>query len=164
MFHFTLKPDSSHQSKLPLTYGCEVWGHYNLNAVELLYRGHLKRILQVSKYTSNSIVYGELGSCNVDTLISKRMVNFWNSLNLGNQNKISAILLKLTTKLYNTDIIKTKWLLKIRETLIRAGIPYLWDTEGISTKSLKKILHNNLKDSFIQEWARDIDENLLCIN
>ena len=114
-----------------LTYGCEVWGHHNLQAIELFHRSCLKKILKVSKYTCNSIIYGEMGTFNVELIISKRMVCFWNSLKVNDKNKISSVLLHLTTKFYNTNIMKSKWLLKIKEILIRVGTPYLWNTDGI---------------------------------
>ena len=47
-----------------LIYGCEIWGFSNINSIDLFHRSFLKSCLKVSKFVSNSIVYGETGSKN----------------------------------------------------------------------------------------------------
>ena len=44
-----------------LTYGCETWGSFPLNSIEILQRKALRMILDVSRNTSNEIVYMESG-------------------------------------------------------------------------------------------------------
>ena len=151
-------------TSIVLTYGCEIWGHHNLETIERFHLGSLKKMLRVSKYTSNAIVYGETGSFDINVAISKRMIQFWNSLKLDNQNKISCILMKFSTKLYDSNIIKTKWLLKIREIIIQAGLPYLWDLNRMDSRTLKKMMDKRLNDTFRQGWLRKIDESRLCVN
>ena len=42
-----------------LMYGCEAWGNFPLNPVEVLQRKALKMVLGLSRSTSNEILYTE---------------------------------------------------------------------------------------------------------
>ena len=60
-----------------------------------------KKILKVSKFTPNCIVYGETGRYDVVNMINVRMVNFWCRILTGSQNKFSFIIYSLTKKMHN---------------------------------------------------------------
>ena len=44
-----------------LSYGCELWGVYDMEEIEHVHTFALKRFLNVSLHCSNSVVYGDTG-------------------------------------------------------------------------------------------------------
>ena len=70
-----------------LLYGCEIWGYQNLDKIELFHRTFLKQVLKISKFSSKAMVHGETGRHDIKTLIYGRLLNFWNRLQLGDNNK-----------------------------------------------------------------------------
>ena len=60
-----------------LTYGCEAWGSCPLNTVEILQRKALKMILDVSRNTSNEMIYIESGRLPLKPMIYKRQLKYY---------------------------------------------------------------------------------------
>ena len=147
-----------------MTYGCEVWGLENINAVELLHRGFLKNILGVSKYVSNSIIFGETGIPKLEIEIYTRMIAFWHRVRSGSNRKISKILYTFIKDVSDKNIYTSKWVTKIRSILDRTGSTYLWNFERISLIKLKSKIQQKLQDAFLQNWESDIRSNNLCSN
>ena len=147
-----------------LLYGCEIWGHSELNTIELFHRKCLKHILKVNKSTANAIIYGETGRYKMDLPINKRIISFWNCLK-NDKGKIANMIFKFTKKVFNQNLsLKSKWLLKVKSILITCGMPYLWDMGYIPTPSLKTVIDNRLRDTLIQEWHCMLENNKLCLN
>ena len=94
------------------------------------------------------------------------MLNYWLRVQQGNQCKISVILMKLMKKLYDTDILKTKYCTKIHETLNNLGFSYIWDIDGvdINQNQFKKVIKQKISDISNQEWLANVNENPLCTN
>ena len=149
-----------------LIYGCEVWGYSNLNKIELFHRKFIKNSLRVHKFTANSIIYGESGRESIVNVIHRRMLNYWLRLKQGNPNKICAIMFQLMKKLYNNDILKSKWCIKIREVIDNLGFSYIWDLDGedINTNLFKRTVKQKMNDISTQNWIANLEGNSLCTN
>ena len=147
-----------------LTYGCEVWGFENTNAIELLHRSFIKNILRVNKYVSNSIIYGETGTTKIEVEIYTRMIGYWHRLRSGPNTKISKILFTFIKKLSDNNIYRGRWVSKVRDILDKTGSSYLWNFERISSGKLKSNIKQKLYDAFLQNWQSDINTNILCSN
>ena len=44
-----------------LLYGCEVWGHEDIEQIEVFHRNFLRRLLRIRKSAPKAMTYGELG-------------------------------------------------------------------------------------------------------
>ena len=62
-----------------LLYGCEVWGHENIEQTEVVHCKFLRRRLRVQKRTPKAMTYGELGQQELKFTIGQRMASFWNN-------------------------------------------------------------------------------------
>ena len=71
-----------------LLYGSEIWGYENLREVEVFHRGFMRMILKTFNFTPNAMLYGELGTTDMSTIIHKCMVNFWLKLKSSPYKKI----------------------------------------------------------------------------
>ena len=60
-----------------LTYGCETWGNYPLNNIEVLQRKTLKIALNIQNNTPNEIVYLESGFTPLKPIIYRRQLQFY---------------------------------------------------------------------------------------
>ena len=74
-----------------LLYGCEVWGHQNVESIEKLHLKYLKYVLGVRRSTCNSIVYG--GGFPLRIKAQKRLIGFYACTLGGNDAKLSHIML-----------------------------------------------------------------------
>ena len=84
-----------------LLYGSEIWGFENVTQVKIFYRKFLKKIIKVSKFTPNCVVYWETGRYELVNMINVRMVNFWCRILTDSQNKFSFIIYSLTKKMHD---------------------------------------------------------------
>ena len=149
-----------------LTYGCEVWGISNLSKIELFHRKFIKSASKVSKYTANSIIYGETGRNKISNIIYERMIKYWLKVKQGNSTKLSVILFRLMRELYDKDILKSKWCAKIHEIFNNLGLSFIWnlDVSYLNPRHLKVAVKQRISDISKQEWSAAINENPLCIN
>ena len=147
-----------------ITYGCEVWGHVNLDKIEMFHKKFIKNSLKVSKFTANSVVYGESGRQKLINVINIRMLNYWLKVNQGNQNKLSSILFKFMKKLHDSNILTSQWCKKIHGVLNNLGLSYIWGIDGldINPNQFRKIIKQRMSDISIQDWLANINENPLC--
>jgi len=148
-----------------LLYGSEIWGFQNVYQLEIFYRSFIKRILHLNKGTPNCIIYGETGTSCLANKIHGRMINFWVRLLEGKQNKLSVAVYKLTRKLYDNNIYKSRWLSKIQEILDRCGLSNVWDESSeLNGKWIVNSVRQRLLDSNLQNWNNDIFNNSKCVN
>ena len=73
-----------------LLYGNKVWGYQNLSQIEKFHKRFLKHPLKVNRGTANCMVYGEVGRFKVDSLVDRRMINFWLCIVHGKESKIQC--------------------------------------------------------------------------
>jgi len=66
-----------------ITYGCEVWGMYDLSKVDELQYKFCNYILSVRLQTSNADVLGDLGRLPLSLICKQRTLKFWNKIMLS---------------------------------------------------------------------------------
>ena len=78
-----------------LLYGSKVTGFENSEVLERLFTQFYKIILNVKKTTPNVMLYGELGRYPINILCKSRMVEFWQRIVNGKQDKVTFKLYKI---------------------------------------------------------------------
>ena len=63
-----------------LVYGCEVWGHEDIEQIEVFHRNFLRRLLRARKSAPKAMTYGELGQQVLKITIWQKMACFWKNL------------------------------------------------------------------------------------
>ena len=54
-----------------LLYGCEVWGHEDIEQIEVFHRNFLRRLLRIQKNAPKAMTYGELGQQELNSQYGK---------------------------------------------------------------------------------------------
>ena len=147
-----------------LLYGCEIWGYTDIKAIEQFHRKYLKSVLKLSKYTANSMVYGEMGIHKLEVTVANRMVSFWYRLKFGKDTKIASIIFNLMKKLFDQNVFKSKWMSQIHNIFDKTGLSYLWNSNSVNLNSIIKNINQRLIDANMQNWASDLENNSLCLN
>ena len=146
-----------------LLYGCEVWGHANLERLELFHRKFLKNLLRVNKFTSKSIVYCETGTKKLEVKVYFRMISFWGRLSSDRSKKISTMIYNLTKQMHVNGNAEFKWLSHIKSMLDNLGLSYIWRMDGITQQTLRTV-KQRLSDEHTQKLYSDVSENPLCVS
>ena len=148
-----------------LLYGSEIWGFEDHKQLTITCNNYLKRLLKLNKSTPTCMVYGETGFQSISELIDNRMVNFWFRIATDNTGKISSTLYKFIKKLYDLDIYKLPWLVKIKSLLDNNGMSFIFnDQTNINPLWLKNAFKLRCSDIYKQKWCEDIFNNSVCIN
>ncbi len=148
-----------------LLYGSEIWGFQQLDQIEMFYKKFLKNLLKLNRNTANCMVYGEVGRFSLNSMVEKRMINFWLHVCQGKQAKFSHTIYKLLLKLHEKQDFKSKWIVKIKSILDKSGLSNMWDQQTIVNKEwLKQCVDRRLKDMDIQNWNSEVNRNRLCTN
>ena len=148
-----------------LVYGCEVWGFQKLDQIEVFFRKFLKYILKLNKSTPNCMVLGEVARANIELIVEKRMLNFWVRVIDGKQSKLSNIMFRLLKKLHDQGSYLSKWTSKIKNILIKCGMPQMWnDYDNFNKKWIANSVNLRLSDISKQEWLHEVNTNRMCEN
>ena len=127
MFMKTVKPI--------LLYGCEIWGHGNLDIIERVQLKFLKHILQVKSSTPSSMIYGETGVKPLSIDIKTRIITFWAKTIMPSENKLTFKMYSILLSHFNREnIIQNKkfpWLSNVRSILIECGLNDIWLSHDI---------------------------------
>lgn len=95
------------------------------------------------------------------------MVNFWNRIVSGNQNKFSFIMYSLTKKIHEdpSNDFSSKWIFKLKDILNRTGLGFYWDNQyTCNGNQLKDVIKTRIFDIANQNWCSDINDNSSCVN
>ena len=118
-----------------LLYGCEVWGHKNIQAIEIFYRKFLKMILKLNTSTSSTKVYGEMGKLPLETFVKKRLISYWIKLSESKPTKYSSIMYNLMFKLQSANTTSFSWCTYVKNILFATNFQDLWvEQENFDTK------------------------------
>ena len=140
-----------------LLYGCEIWGSSNTEILEKVHLKFCKLLLNLKRSTPNYMIYGELGTYPLSTLIKQRIVNFWAKLvNANNSDKISAILYRFSYQKFDSGEFRSKWLLNVKDILDKNGLSYLFFENELPKDWLKETIKTRIKDQFTQLWTSEV--------
>ena len=132
-----------------LCYGSEIWGDNDSNELETIYRIGLKTALSIRQSTCNEIVYVESGMYPVKSLIKKRQLKFWLSL--------------------NENLVVTSNLYKLIEKAKRIKLPFIKYYESLATsyntpenceRFFREEYLQEMKEKCNAEYVKDPDSKL----
>ena len=78
-----------------LTYGCETWGNFPLNSIDILHRKAIKLVMGLYNNTANEIIYSELGIVGLKPIIWKRQLNYYRKLKQGCTNNPTSTISRI---------------------------------------------------------------------
>ena len=148
-----------------LLYGCEVWGFENLDHIDIFYRNFLRRALKLNRLTVNCMLYGEVGKYKLESVVAKRMVNFWSRIVTGSYSKYSYRLYSLIKCIHESDSNPyfSKWIHKTKEIIDHCGFSNIWTSQtNHNSKWLKNAMDLRINDIDKQKWSRDVENNRFC--
>ena len=150
-----------------LLYGSEIWGFENINQIEVFYRNFLRRILGVSKYTTNCFLYGEVGKFHLESTIALRMFNFWTKIISGSENKLTFRIYCLSKHLHEdaNHPFQSNWISKIKNFLNNCGLCDIWiNQNSLDVNWAKNVVESRLHDIDIQKWDTKVFNNSQSIS
>ena len=143
-----------------LLYGCEIWGHGNLESIERVQLKFLKQILNLKKSTPSFMVYGEVGAYPLYVDIHTRIVSFWTKLGDNGINDTAVTLYKIISILNDKQILKSKWLNNIKNMRFSNGFGHIWEThDEVNRKWFVETFKQKLKDQYLQNWSSRVDQS-----
>ena len=144
-----------------LLYGCEVWGHTNLQPLEVFYRKFLKIVLKIGYSTPSCQVYGETGKSPLFNTVNRRLISFWIKISEDKPMKYATVIYNLMYKLHISGKFYFPWIQNIKDILYSCNFKNLWDNQSdYSTKSLLKTnIFKTLEDLYRVKWKNEVFTN-----
>ena len=115
-----------------LSYGCELWGIFDIADIERVHLYGLKRFLNVSLHCSNKKIYSETGRYPLIINYKIRCIKYWLRIKNLSMNRIVRQSYECLFKLAQKG--KTKWVSHVRDILCMNGYVVAWLTREIGNK------------------------------
>ena len=96
-----------------MLYRCEVWGLAKM-ILDTVFLKFCKYLLGLKSYTTNCMVYGELGCYPVSVTIQIRIISYWLKLTSSNENRICRKLFDLLFNMHLDGSFQSEWLNCVR--------------------------------------------------
>ena len=144
-----------------LSYGSELWGIYDIDDIESVHRLAIKRYLNISNHSLNSIAYSEVGRVPLHINHTISCVKYWLKLIKKPDSCLSkqAYLMLLR----HCEEGKDNWVTRIKKVLCENGFGFLWMCENVSNENyVLTELKSRLTDIFIQTWNMKMSNNVHC--
>ncbi|RUM93601.1 MAG: hypothetical protein DSZ28_07615 [Thiothrix sp.] len=139
-----------------LLYGAEIWGLSCSDIIESVHLFFMKRYLNVSSRTPNTLVYGELGRFPLSVNATIRCVKYWLKI-LG--MPLSRYPRKVYQMLLSRNTEGENWVTVVKAALIRYGFEQEWSRQIVhDDRALIRILRQRLIEEFDNEWSRKLVE------
>jgi len=141
-----------------LLYGAEIWGVDNCDVIEGVHLFALKRFLNVSMQTPNSMVYGETGRHPLQINAMTRSVKYWLTIQSMDDSRYPKKVCKML--LAECESGHTNWAAKIRNILFQYGFASVWQQQNVdNVKSFLYALKTKAMERFNQIWLDKICES-----
>ena len=116
-----------------LSYSSEFWGVFNIEEIEKVHTFAIKRFLNVSNHSSNSIVYAETGRVPlyINHLISS--IKYWFKLLKKPDTHLSKQAYLMLLDHCNKG--KDNWATKIKKVLCENGFGIVWISENVGNEN-----------------------------
>ena len=134
-----------------LSYSSEFWGVFNIEEIEKVHTFAIKRFLNVSNHSSNSIVYAETGRVPlyINHLISS--IKYWFKLLKKPDTHLSKQAYLMLLDHCNKG--KDNWATKIKKVLCENGFGIVWISENVGNENfVLSEIKGKLTDIFLQSW------------
>ena len=146
-----------------LLYGCEVWGIYPIEMIEIFFRKFFKKLLRLRSSTPNCMTYGEVGKFPLRVTVDKYIISYWLRILNKKQSTLTFIVYQIMLNLHINNVYKAKWIRTIKSILDNCGLSYIWDNqEVVDIQQCKKIIHQQIEDQALQNWYTDITRSSMC--
>ena len=148
-----------------LLYGSEIWGYEEPKQIQIMFNKTMRRFLNLHKTTPMCMINGELGLKEISEYIENRMVNFWCNIATGDESKMSSILYKWIKTHHDKNTYKSIWIEKIKATLDKSQMPYIFDNVTIECKNwLRNSTKVRLEEYYAKKWSDTVYKNSSCLN
>ena len=144
-----------------LLYGSEIWGYSNVKPIERIHVKFLKSIFNLKQSTPNVMLYGEFGVYPIEIDIKVRLISFWSKVAETDSLKYSNMIYQ---HLFYSNV-PSKWMIFCKNILRNTGYSGIWDNQSVDNpKWLVESVKQRLKDVYISDWHRNINESSSCLN
>ena len=127
-----------------------MWGMECCNMLEHIRIRYFKMILKLNTKTPNYIVLGETGKLYLNSMVKKRILNFWIKIATGKLNRTSRIIYNMLIKDRLSD--QFKWTAWIKLQLDMLGLGYMWlEQQNFDGRMSESIINSRIKDQTIQQ-------------
>ena len=146
-----------------MTYGSEVWGNVDVTELESVHLKLCKYILGTNKFTTNVMIYGELGRHPINIEITGKILNFWASMTQNVCYKMSVIMYNVLYNLYVKNIYKSPWIEFVKRKLDELGLSYMWVNQNVGDyNQFKSLIKQRMLDQHLQTWKSKVDASSKC--
>ena len=144
---------------LILSYISELWGIYDIDDIESVHRLAIKRYLNISNHSLNSIAYSEVGRVPLYINHTISCVKYWLKL----IKKTDSCLSKRAYLMLLRNCEEGKDYQNLKKVLCENGFGFLWMCENITNENyVLSELKSRLTDVFIQTWNMKMSNNVHC--
>jgi len=137
-----------------LLYGAEVWGVDDCECIEAVHTSMLKRYVNVSARTPNTMLYGDTGRFPIVINAAVRSVKYWLRLLRMEEDRyplqVYQMMLKSMKKQRN-------WAFNMKDLLTKYGFGNVWENQRIDNESIfVKNLRERMIYDFHMKWQTDL--------
>ena len=135
-----------------MLYGSELWGMFDMHAVENVQTYACKRFLHTSLNSCNVAILGDLGRFPMKIFAMKRCMKFWLRILKLREDRYVKLCYNMLVFYDNHGYVN--WATYIRKNLYSNGFGYVWEAQNVDSEALflsKYLLR--IKDQYLQTWT-----------
>lgn len=136
-----------------LEYSSEVWfNNKEIETLEKIHIGYMKRILKVKTSTSTIPLYAEFGRFSIAQKMKLRVINYWKRIMSLEQSNLVRQAYHSLMELNRLN--QPNWCTVVQDILKEANLENCWDNQTIEKESIQKIkimIHQNFMSNCIRE-------------
>ena len=134
-----------------MSYSSEIWGSQEIKNIEQVHTSALKRFLNVSVHTSNTLLYGETGRYPLHINQKVKSLKYWFRLLQMQPERLSRQAYNMLERMDERGV--RNWVSEIRDLLCKNGYGYVWMYRSVGNVStFCCIIKERLCDNFKQNW------------
>jgi len=130
-----------------------VWfNNKEIETLEKIHIGYMKRILKVNTSTSTFPLYAELGRFSIAQKMKLRVINYWKKIMSLEQSNLVRQAYHSLMELNRLN--QPNWCMVVHDILKEANLENCWDNQTIEKESIQKIkimIHQNFMSNCIRE-------------
>ena len=103
----------------------------------------------------------------LNSIIQRRIINFWCRIVCGKKSKYSSILYNLTRKMHDdtSNPFNSKWISNVKNILDYSGLGHFWiNQNNMIPNGVKHTIDQRLHDIDKQNWFSEMQNNSCCTN
>ena len=143
-----------------LEYACEIWGDGKWRDADQLQYDMGKRILGVSKRTSNAVVRGELGWQRLEARRDLARLRFWGKIVLMSEDRLVKKMYRVRKAAVDQGGDKKNWCYRTKVLLEQLGLGQVWASEQIGATQAGWISQVKavIKDREQKLWRLEVEQ------